>query len=68
MVLNQFCQLSMELIKNYYELSIFENKKNLNDIGRNEPQFLLFFLKKKRWRVVVGGWKNSKPQAHQSHQ
>ena len=24
MVLNQFCQLSMELIKNYYELSIWE--------------------------------------------
>ena len=26
MVLNQFCQLSMELIKNYYELSIFDKK------------------------------------------
>ena len=26
MVLNQFCQLSMELIKNYYELYLFEKK------------------------------------------
>ena len=47
MVLNQCCQLSMELIKTYYELSIFFWEKNFNGRVWNEPHFPFFFKKKK---------------------
>ena len=52
MALNQICQQSMELINNYYELSIFEKKH------QKPSAFWATFSFLKRWRVGVGGWKN----------
>ena len=63
MVLNQFCQLSMELIKNYYELSILENNPPTPSAKWSTCSS---FFKVEGVGGVCG--KFSKSQAHQSNQ
>ena len=53
MVLNQCCQLSMELIKTYYELSIFGGEKTSTAECEMSHIFLFFYKKKVEGG---GGW------------